>query len=73
MKAKKYVDCTGDGDMAFMAGARYEKGDDVGNLMPGTLCSLWCNIDTEMTCNTFQLVIWMLSISENQMHSYLHC
>ena len=45
VKAKIYVDCTGDGDLAVLAGAKSEKGDEKGNLMPGTLCSLWAGID----------------------------
>ncbi len=47
VKAQAFVDCTGDGDLAAMAGADFEKGDKDGTLMPGTLCSLWCNIDWE--------------------------
>jgi len=47
VKAKSFVDCTGDGDLSVMSGADFEKGDDDGMLMPGTLCSLWCNIDWE--------------------------
>ncbi len=45
VKAKIYIDCTGDGDLAYLAGAPFEKGDEQGNLMPGTLCSLWANVD----------------------------
>ena len=45
VKAKIYIDCTGDGDLAAWAGAPFEKGDEQGNLMPGTLCSLWANVD----------------------------
>jgi hypothetical protein len=43
--AKMYIDCTGDGDLAAWAGAPHEKGDAQGNVMPGTLCSLWANVD----------------------------
>lgn len=43
--AKAFVDATGDGDLAVYAGARYEQGDDQGHTMPGTLCSLWANVD----------------------------
>jgi len=43
--AKVFVDCTGDGDLAVLAGAGYEKGDPEGAMMPGTLCSLWADID----------------------------
>ena len=45
IRAKVFVDCTGDGDLAAFAGATYEKGDADGNMMPGTLCSLWAGID----------------------------
>lgn len=45
VKAKIYIDGTGDGDLATWAGAVYEKGDTNGNMMAGTLCSLWANID----------------------------
>ena len=44
--AKFFIDATGDGDLAVMAGADFEKGDaEDGGMMPGTLCSLWANID----------------------------
>ncbi len=45
IQAKQFVDCTGDGDLAAMAGAPFEKGDADGNMMPGTLCSLWSGIN----------------------------
>ena len=45
VKAKVYVDCTGDGVMACYAGADYEKGDENGRMQAGTLCSFWTNID----------------------------
>jgi hypothetical protein len=45
IRAKVFVDCTGDGDLAALAGAPCEKGDANGNMMPGTLCSLWSGID----------------------------
>ncbi len=45
IRAKVFVDCTGDGDVAALAGAPYEQGDADGNMMPGTLCSLWAGID----------------------------
>lgn len=44
VKAKIFIDCTGDGDLCAMAGAPYEKGDEKGNTMPPTLCSMWANI-----------------------------
>ncbi|MDD5483989.1 MAG: FAD-dependent oxidoreductase [Kiritimatiellae bacterium] len=47
VRAKVFIDGTGDGDLAAFAGAPYEKGDAEGNMMPGTLCSLWAGIDWE--------------------------
>lgn len=49
VKAKMFIDGTGDGDLAAMAGAEFEKGDDNGNMMAGTLCTLWANIDWNET------------------------
>jgi len=45
VRAKTYVDGTGNGDLATWAGAPFEKGDGEGHLMPGTLCSMWADID----------------------------
>lgn len=45
VKAKMFIDCTGDGDLAVLAGAPFEKGDAEGNMMAGTLCSIWADID----------------------------
>jgi len=47
VKAKIFIDCTGDGDLAAMAGAEFKSGDENGDLMPGTLCSAWNNVDWE--------------------------
>ncbi|MBQ9408406.1 MAG: FAD-dependent oxidoreductase [Clostridia bacterium] len=45
VKAKIYVDCTGDADLSAMAGADTEFGDENGVAMPSTLCSLWSDVD----------------------------
>jgi hypothetical protein len=45
VRAKVYIDATGNGDLAAWAGAPFEKGDGQGHLMPGTLCSVWSGID----------------------------
>lgn len=45
VRAKVYIDCTGDADLSFMAGAACDKGDKNGQMMAGTLCSLWTGID----------------------------
>jgi hypothetical protein len=47
VRAACFVDATGDGDLAAWAGAPFEKGDEEGRMMPGTLCSLWSDIDWE--------------------------
>ena len=38
VKAKAYIDCTGDGDLCAQAGFAYEVGDGEGNCQPMTLC-----------------------------------
>lgn len=47
IQARVMVDATGNGDLCAMAGAPFEKGtlDGKGTLQPGTLCSIWSNID----------------------------
>ncbi len=45
VKAKIFIDCTGDGDLAYYAGAAYEYGDENGRTMAATLCGLWSGID----------------------------
>ncbi|MCU0500534.1 MAG: FAD-dependent oxidoreductase [Anaerolineae bacterium] len=48
VRARIFVDATGDGDLAAWAGAPFEKGDAAGNMMPGTLCSLWTDVNWEV-------------------------
>lgn len=50
VKAKIYIDCTGDGDLCAFGGAEYEMGDGSGTVMPQTLCSIWTDIEKEK-CN----------------------
>jgi hypothetical protein len=38
VNGQMYVDCTGDGDLAAMAGCRFEKGNNKGHCQPMTLC-----------------------------------
>ena len=45
-KAKVYIDCTGDGDLAVWAGAEYEKGGENGELQPATHCFIISNVDS---------------------------
>jgi len=48
-RAKIYVDCTGDGDLAAWAGASFEKGDAEGTLQPATHCFNLTNVE-EYAC-----------------------
>ena len=45
LKAKNYVDCSGDADLCAWAGADFEKGDKSGKMMPATLCFTLANVD----------------------------
>ena len=47
VKAKAYVDATGNGDVAYCAGVPFEKGDSTGHMMPASLLSAWDGIDWE--------------------------
>lgn len=44
-KAKVFIDCTGDGDLAAWAGADFVKGDESGSVQEGTLCFNLSNVD----------------------------
>ncbi|NLE13351.1 MAG: FAD-dependent oxidoreductase [Clostridiales bacterium] len=46
VEADIFIDCTGDGDLCDFAGADSEFGDEEGNAMPVTLCSIWADIDS---------------------------
>ncbi len=50
VKAKVYIDCTGDGDLCALGGGEYECGDENGVVMGPTLCSLWANVDFSKRC-----------------------
>jgi len=45
-KAKVFIDCTGDGDLAAWAGAGFVMGDENGAVQQGTLCFNVFNIDS---------------------------
>jgi len=46
VRAKVYVDGTGDGDLAAWAGAEFHVGDEAGETMPTTLCFTLANVDS---------------------------
>lgn len=43
-KAKTYIDCSGDGDVAAFSGAEFHYGDETGTVQPSTLCFLFSNV-----------------------------
>ncbi|MCL2771896.1 MAG: FAD-dependent oxidoreductase [Oscillospiraceae bacterium] len=45
VRAKIFIDCTGDGDLCAFAGNPYVIGGDDGRTMPSTLCTIWNNIN----------------------------
>lgn len=44
-KAKVYIDCTGDADLAAWAGALIQQGDENGTTQPATHCFILSNVD----------------------------
>ena len=46
-KARIFIDCTGDGDLATWAGADYEMGDDKGAVQDGSLCFTLANVNPQ--------------------------
>jgi hypothetical protein len=47
LRAKQYIDCTGDADVAYAAGVPTDKGNDQGGLQPPTLMFCLAGVDTE--------------------------
>ena len=47
IKAKQFIDCTGDADVAAYAGAPCWMGNGEGDIQPATLFFRVCNVDTE--------------------------
>jgi len=45
VRAKVFVDATGNGDVAVQAGVPFEKGDASGHMMPASLLSAWDGVD----------------------------
>jgi hypothetical protein len=46
-KANVYIDCTGDGDLAAWAGAKYAVGDKDGDIQKPTFCFMVANVNTK--------------------------
>ena len=47
VRAKVFIDATGNGDVAAQAGVPFAKGDASGHMMPASLLSAWCGVDWE--------------------------
>lgn len=47
ISGKVFVDCTGDGDMASMAGAHYVKGNGTGEIQPASMIFVTSNMDKD--------------------------
>ena len=47
LRAKVYIDCTGDADVCAWAGVEFHQGDEAGDLMPGTHCFILTNVNEE--------------------------
>lgn len=58
LRAKVYVDCSGDADLAAWAGAEFHKGDSMGQLQPGTLCFILSNVNEHAYLNGPDLGWW---------------
>jgi ribulose 1,5-bisphosphate synthetase/thiazole synthase len=48
IKAKYFIDTTGNGALAALSGCGFDFGDENGITMPATLCSLWGNVDFDV-------------------------
>lgn len=46
-RAKIYIDCTGDADVAYFSGVKCEKGDEDNNIQPSSLCFAIVNVHME--------------------------
>ena len=58
LRAKVYVDCSGDADLCAWAGGSFHKGDRHGQLQPGTHCFLLSNVNEEAYRNGPDLGWW---------------
>lgn len=69
-KAKLYIDCTGDADVAYKAGVPFTKGDDRGAMQPGTLFFEVGNIDRDKYLEQLESQKETLDISFQNCYSW---
>lgn len=58
LRAKVYVDCTGDADLCAWAGAECHQGDDNGETQAATLCFALANVDSYAYAHSPDLGWW---------------
>jgi ribulose 1,5-bisphosphate synthetase/thiazole synthase len=64
LRGKVVVDATGDGDIAFLAKAPFNLGDESGKMLPVTLMFNMVNVDTEKTLDSIGSFEKLRSITE---------
>ena len=70
LRAKVYVDCSGDADLSAWAGAEFQKGDEAGQMQPGTHCFILANVDEYAYKNGPDLGWWD---PESPIHAIMDC
>ena len=45
IRCRYIIDCSGDGDIAALAGVPFQKGGEAGELQPGSMCYMLANVD----------------------------
>lgn len=68
-QAKVYIDCTGDGDLAAWAGARFSKGDSVGDMQPVTHCFILSGVNDAPP----QDPNWLQKIIKDDKYDLINC
>ncbi|HXD40599.1 MAG TPA: FAD-dependent oxidoreductase [Ramlibacter sp.] len=63
--ADTFIDCSGDGDLAVLAGAPYEVSDASGDLQPVSLMFRMSNVDTRALLNFAQNNVESLAVGES--------
>lgn len=65
VSAEHYIDCSGDGDIAVLAGAPYELSDASGDLQPLSLMFRMSNVDTRALLHFAQSNVESLAVGES--------
>ena len=64
--ADVFIDCSGDGDLAAFAGARYEKGDAEGNLLYPTMMFRLAGVDPEAAGDAWRTIPELMAAAEKR-------